>query len=199
MGHIRQYALPCECGRYDQERGDGEISAIASALHKVDRSLHELAGAADIARILPECAPLRDDTWRIRGLEGALRDAVFAAWDDESASAPPGTGYEIFDTLNRGFGLQAVQLFPALDSVVLYLNERANMAAAMWAYGAIDGVAYAEPDTALGDGSDIEAGKADGRWHVAFAGRGVTVPPAASTRSFRSSPWRIGRPGGSSP
>ena len=89
-------------------------------------------------------------------------------WGDESTSAPPGTGYEFFDTLNRGFGLQAVQPFPALDLVVLYLNERANMAAAMWAYLAIDGVAYAEPDTALGDGSDIEAGKADGRWHVVF-------------------------------
>ena len=81
---------------------------------------------------------------------------------------PPGTGHTVFDALNRGLGLQAVQPFPAHDSVVLYLNERANIAAAMWAYRAIDGVAYAEPDAALGDGPDIEAAKADGRWHVVF-------------------------------
>ena len=104
----------------------------------------------------------------ILGLEGVLRDAAFAAWEDASASAPPGTGQAAFDALNGGLGLRAVQPFSALDSVVLHLNERANIAVAMWVYQAIDGVAYVEPDASLGDGSDIEAAKVDGTWHFVF-------------------------------
>ena len=104
----------------------------------------------------------------VLGLEGVLRDAVFAAWEDESASAPPGTGQAAFDALNRGLGLRAVQPFSALASVVLYLHKRANIAAAMRAYRAIDGVAYVEPDASLGDGSDIEAAKVQGRWYFVF-------------------------------
>ena len=102
------------------------------------------------------------------GLEGALRDAVVGAWDGESASAPPRTGHAAFDALNATLGLRAVQPFPALDSVVLHLDERANIAAAIRAYRAIGGVAYAEPDAALGDGPDIEAAKVQGRWHFVF-------------------------------
>ena len=104
----------------------------------------------------------------ILGLEGALRDAVFGAWDDERASAQRRTGHAAFDALTVGLGLWATEPFPALDSVVLYLDERANIAAAIRAYRAIDGVAYAEPDAALGDGSDIEAAKVLGRWHFVF-------------------------------
>ena len=102
------------------------------------------------------------------GLEGALRDAVVGTWDGESASAPPRTGHAAFDALNATLGLWAVQPFPALDSVVLHLDERANIAAAIRAYRAIDGVTYAEPDAILGDGPDIEAVKAEGRWHFVF-------------------------------
>ena len=61
-----------------------------------------------------------------------------------------------------------MQAYPALDSVVLYLDERANVAAALRAYRAIDGVGYAGPDAMLGDGSDIEAATVEGRWHVVF-------------------------------
>ena len=106
----------------------------------------------------------------ILGLEGALRDAVFGAWDDERASVQRRwrTGHAVFDALNGGLGLWATEPFPALDSVILYLDERANIAAAIRAYRAIDGVAYAEPDAALGDGSDIEAAKVQDRWHFVF-------------------------------
>ncbi len=104
----------------------------------------------------------------VLGLEGALRDAVFAAWDGDGGDAPPATGHGAFDALGAGLGLRAVQAYPALDSAVLYLDERANVAAALRAYRAIDGVGYAEPDAMLGDGSDIEAAKADGHWHFVF-------------------------------
>ena len=104
----------------------------------------------------------------VLGLEGALRDAAFAAWSDGGASAPSATGHAAFDALGAGLGLRAVQAYPALDSAVLYLDERANVAAALRAYRAIEGVGYAEPDAVLGDGSDIEAAKVDGRWHFVF-------------------------------
>ena len=104
----------------------------------------------------------------VLGLEGALRDAVVGIWDDENASAPPPTGHAAFDALNAELGLWAVQPFPALDAVVLYLDERANIAVAIRAYLATEGVAYAEPDAQLGDGSDIEAATVEGRWHFVF-------------------------------
>ena len=102
------------------------------------------------------------------GLEGPLRDAVVGTWDGESVSDPPRTEHAAFDALNATLGLRAVQPFPTLDSVVLHLDERANIAAAIRAYRAIDGVAYAEPDARLGDGSDIEAARVKGRWHFVF-------------------------------
>ena len=85
-----------------------------------------------------------------------------------ASSAPPRTGHAAFDALNATLGLKAVQPFPTLDSVVLHLGERANIAAAIRAYRAIDGVAYAEPDARLGDSSDIEAARVQGRWHFVF-------------------------------
>ena len=104
----------------------------------------------------------------VLGLEGALREAAFTAWGGDGASAAAATGHAAFDALGAGLGLRAVQAYPALDSVVLHLDERANVAAALRAYRAIDGVGYAEPDAMLDDGSDIESGKADGRWHFVF-------------------------------
>ncbi|MDE0390646.1 MAG: hypothetical protein OXI57_01085 [Rhodospirillales bacterium] len=120
----------------------------------------------------------------VLGLEGALRDAVFAAWGDERAPAPPGTGHAVFDALNRGLGLQAVQPFSALDSVVLYLHERANIAAAILMYGAIDGVAYVEPDASLGDGPDIEAVKEQGRWYFVFRQAWGDCPSGCINEAF---------------
>lgn len=104
----------------------------------------------------------------VLGLEGALRDAAFAAWDGGRAAVPSATGHAAFDALNGKLGLRVVQAYPALDSVVLYLDERANVAAALRAYRAIEGVGYPEPDAMLGDGSDIDAAKADGHWYFVF-------------------------------
>ena len=102
------------------------------------------------------------------GLEGALRDAVVRAWDDESVSEPPRTGNAAFDALNERLGLKAVRVFPSLGGAHLRLDERVNVDAALRVYLAIDGVSYAEPDALLGDGPDIEAAKVNGTWHVVF-------------------------------
>ena len=102
------------------------------------------------------------------GLEGALRDSVVRLWGDEDLSAVPRTGHAGFDALNGTLGLRAVRPYPSLGAVSLHLGERVNIEAAIGAYEAIDGVAYAEPDAALGDGSDIEAAGSKGTWLVAF-------------------------------
>ena len=135
---------------------------------------HEIKQALSlIRRAYPAMADIsvREEYSRatiVLGVEGALRDAVFAAWDEESAGVPQPTGHAAFDALNAGLGLRAVQPFPAFDSVVLRLDERANIAAAPPVYLSLPGIAYAEPDAMLGDGSDIDAMKAEGRWHVVF-------------------------------
>ena len=102
------------------------------------------------------------------GLDGALRDAVARLWGDEDLSAVPRTGHSGFDALNGTLDLRAVRPYPSLGAVSLHLDERVNIEAAIGAYLAIDGVAYAEPDAALGDGSDIGAAESNGTWLVAF-------------------------------
>ena len=102
------------------------------------------------------------------GLEGALRDAVVGTWHDENASSLPPTGHAAFDALNATLGLRAARSHAVLGSVALHLDERANIDAARWAYLAIDGVTYAEPDALLVDGPDIEAAKVRDTWHAVF-------------------------------
>ena len=102
------------------------------------------------------------------GLDGPLRDAVAGTWGDGDAATVPQTGHAAFDALNETLGLRSVLVYAALDALTLQLDERANIAAATGAYEAIDGVTFAEPDAALGDGSDVEAAKEHDTWHVVF-------------------------------
>ena len=102
------------------------------------------------------------------GLKPDLFEAVSRLANDQEGSAAPRTGHVEFDTLNASLGLQAAELFPLLPSgpVIFYFDEHLNIDAAIRAYTAIEGVEYAEPDTFLGDGSDIDAYKSRGTWHV---------------------------------
>ncbi len=102
------------------------------------------------------------------GLKPDLFEAVAGPANDREGSAVPRTGHVQFDTLNASLGLQAVELFPLLPGglVILHFGEHLNIDAAIRAYTAIEGVEYAEPDTFLGDGSDIDAYKSRGTWHV---------------------------------
>lgn len=185
-------AAPARAGEADAAHASPWAAAAAEARILADRILqresddllldgkrrralgHEIKQALSlIRRAHPAMADVlvRQEYGRpalVLGLEGALRDAAFAAWGGGRAAVPSATGHAVFDALSAGLGLRAVQAYPALDSAVLYLDERANVAAAVRAYRAIDGVGYAEADAMLGDGSDIEAAKADGRWHFVF-------------------------------
>ena len=102
------------------------------------------------------------------GLKPDLFEAVAGPTNGREGSAVPRTGHAEFDTLNTLLGLQAVELFPHLPSgpVTFYFGEHLNIDAAIRAYTTIEGVEYAEPDTLLGDGSDIDAYKSRGTWYV---------------------------------
>ena len=185
-------AAPARAGEADAAHASPWAAAAAEARILADRILqresddllldgkrrralgHEIKRALSlIRRAYPAMADVsvRQEYGRtalVLGLEGALRDAAFAAWEDGNAAVPSATGHAAFDALSAGLGLRAVQAYPVLDSAVLHLDERANVAAALRAYRAIDGVGYAEPDAVLGDGSDIEAAKVEGRWYFVF-------------------------------
>ena len=76
------------------------------------------------------------------------------------------TGNAAFDALNAKLRLKAVRPYRHTGVLVMHLSERANIGAAQRAYRKIAGVEYAEADAYLGDGSDIEAAKSGGIWHI---------------------------------
>ncbi len=128
---------------------------------------------ATIRRHVPEMAEISARPQYVPGtlileLKGALLDTVAARWGREASPAVPPTGHAAFDALNARLGLSAVQPFPTLDSVVLTLDERVNVEAAMLVFSKIEGVFSVEPDYLLGDGSDIEAIPTPRSWLVVF-------------------------------
>lgn len=97
-------------------------------------------------------------------VEGGLFDAIAQRWN--GTGGVPLTGFEEFDELNSRLGLHRWESMPLLASVVMNFSERANLHAARQAYLALDGVVDAELDAYLGDGPDIAATNASGRWFV---------------------------------
>ena len=104
----------------------------------------------------------------ILGLEGELRDIVIGTWNDENALAPPPTGHAAFDDLNAKLGLSAAETLRHGGFAFLDVDERVDVMEAAYWYSTIDGVDYARPDWAVGDGPDIDAAWVQGTWHVVF-------------------------------
>ena len=98
------------------------------------------------------------------GLRSDLFEAVANLPDGESGAAR--TEHAEFDALNARLGLWAVRPFSSVGVVTMYFDERLNVDAAARAYLMLEGVEYAEPNARPGDGSDIEASKSYGNWHV---------------------------------
>ncbi len=100
------------------------------------------------------------------GVKPGLFRAVAELLEDKNRPVALRTGNAAFDALNAKLGLQAVRPYRHTGVLVMHLSERANLGAARSAYRKIAGVEYAEPDAYLGDGSDIEAVKTGGVWHI---------------------------------
>ena len=97
-------------------------------------------------------------------VEGGLLNAIARRWN--GAGDVPLTGFEEFDELNSTLGLQTWESMPLFAAVTMHFSESANLVAARQAYLAVDGVVSAEFDEYLGDGPDIAATSASGRWFV---------------------------------
>ncbi len=134
---------------------------------EIERTLVRIRGAhpamADIAVRLDQRPGVL-----LLGLEPALFKAVSGPPGGDGGSATLQTGHAEFDALNARLGLSAVRPFSSTGVVAMYFDERLNVLAASAAYSMIEGVEYAESDFLTGDGSDIEASKSRGAWHVVF-------------------------------
>ncbi len=78
------------------------------------------------------------------------------------------TGHEGFDRLSSAFGLKSVTALEVLGTAVLRFDPALDIVAAATAYGALEDVAYAEPDWMMGDGPDVIVTRHEGAWHVTF-------------------------------
>ena len=103
----------------------------------------------------------------VLALESWLFEAVSSLLDDSTGPVVLRTGHADFDALNARLGLSVVvEMFPISGTVIFYFNEYLNVAAAARAYATMEGIEYAESNAYLGDGSDIDAVKSEGRWYV---------------------------------
>ena len=100
------------------------------------------------------------------GVKPGLFRAVADLLEDKNGPVVLRTGNAAFDALNAKLGLKAVRPYRHTGVLVMHVSERANLGAARRAYMKIAGVEYAEPDAYLGDGSDVEAAKTGGVWHI---------------------------------
>lgn len=100
------------------------------------------------------------------GVKPGLFRAVAGLLEGKGGPVALRTGNAAFDALNAKLGLRAVRPYRHTGVLVMHVSERANVGAAQRAYRKIAGVEYAETDAHLGDGSDIEAAKTGGVWHI---------------------------------
>ena len=103
----------------------------------------------------------------VLALEPWLFEAVSSLLDDSTGPVVLRTGHSEFDALNARLGLSVVvEMFPISGTVIFCFNEYLNVAAAARAYATMEGIEYAESNAYLGDGSDIDAVKSEGRWYA---------------------------------
>ena len=134
----------------------GEVAPVLSAIRDAYPSVADVTARAPYA---PGELLLTLEPW--------LFEDVSALLDDPTGPVVLRTGHTEFDALNERLGLSTVvDMVPASGTVVLYFNEYLNVPAAAAAYAMLEGVQFSEPNAYLGDGSDLDAVKSEGRWHV---------------------------------
>ena len=101
-------------------------------------------------------------------LTSELLDSVSELVGGENRYITLHTGNEAFDALNSRLGVHAIVPYMGLDSVILYFKFPVNLLEAQIEYSMIAGVEYAEPNSRMGDHSDIGMMKSDNEWFVAF-------------------------------
>ena len=132
---------------------------IAEALRLVRAAYPEVAGVH--AREQYRASVL------ILGLEAPLLQRAQSMFDAAGGVVTLRTGDRELDALNARLGLRGARLLEPLG-VILCFGPEFNVAAATAVYSRLDGVSYAEPDTPVGDGPDIEVARVLGDWYLVF-------------------------------
>ena len=103
----------------------------------------------------------------ILGLEPPLLQRVQGTFNPSGEVATLRTGDPELDALNARLGLRGARSMGSLG-VIFCFGPELNVVTAAAAYSRLSGVSYAEPDTLLGDGPDLEAARVDGDWYLVF-------------------------------
>ena len=142
--------------------GHSLIDEIARVLAVIRSAWPEMAEVNARPRWEPGTLILR--------LEPSLFEALSVSLPEEGISAPFCTGHPEFDALNAAVGLRGVEILPFEYTriIVIRFDPREHVYSAGASYEKIEGVIYARPESMVGDGSDIEVLRADGKWYVVF-------------------------------
>ena len=142
---------------------------MARALaHEIERVLSRIREAHPVMKDVT--VRERFDPWSlILGLEPDLYGKVSRAASRLSVEPVPfHTGHEPFDTLNTESGLAAMELFSFMSSAVFHFNKPIHPFISSLEYSSVEGVEYAEPNSQLGDGPDVEVSRSQGTWYAVF-------------------------------
>lgn len=132
---------------------------LADALRLVRAAHPQVAGIHARERYRPSVL--------ILGLEPPLLRRVQGMFDRAGGVVTLRTGDPALDALNAELGLRGAKSMGPLG-VIFCLGPELNVVAAAAAYTNLDGVSYAEPETRLGDGPDLEAARVKGDWYLVF-------------------------------
>ncbi len=149
---------------------------LTAVLHLVRDALPD---AVDV-RVHPRHAPgqllihFQPDLWML--IDGAV-------------AGPDGGGvlrdaYPGFNTLNARLGLAGFTPYPTFQSALLCFDDRLDVEEAAAEFMQLKGIAWAEPNSALGDGPDIHAFRWQDHWMVIVEDAHGDCPSGCIDREF---------------
>ena len=167
-------------------RDSAQLRLDPSSRNKLAREI------ADVLRMVRAAHPdvasvhvrglFRPDTL-ILGLEPPMLQRVQGMFDTSGRTVTLRTGAPELDSLNAELGLRGAKLL-GQASVAFCFGPVLNLLPAAAAYSGLDGISYAEPDTYAGDGSDINAARADGDWYLIFRNAWGDCPSGCINEQF---------------
>ena len=167
-------------------RGSSHLLLDLSARDELERELAE--GLRQVRTAYPEVAGIHArERYRpsmlILGLEPPLLKRVQDMFDRAAGVVTLRTGDPELDALNAELELRGAKSLGSLGIIFCYGPEL-NVVAAAVAYSRLDGVRYAEPETRLGDGPDLEAARVNGDWYLVFRNAWGDCPSGCIKEQF---------------
>ena len=148
---------------------------IADALGLVRAAYPEVAGIHARERYRPSML--------ILGLEPPLLRQVQGMFDPAGAVVTLRAGDPELDALNARLGLRGARSMGSLG-VIFCFGPEINVVAAAAAFSRLNGVSFAEPDSRLGDGPDLEAARVNGDWFLVLRNAWGDCPSGCINEQF---------------